>query len=392
MPEPLRIAIDGRTLTGRFTGDRTYWRNLIHSLAKIDPTTQYLIYTRTPLPEGELPPAPNLLLKRIEAPNDRLWTLRALPQALREDRADLLHVQYTIPPNCPCPVITSVHDISFRLYPQWFPFKHRLLLNLTVPVSMRRANRVITLSEESRQQMIRVYGLPKEHIEVTPLGVSEGFEIPAEYASLSTVELQEKARQITKERLGIAEPFVLAVGVIQPRKNLPTLVEAFGRAKKRTNLPHILVLTGKPGWGAQEQELYRLFTQTGAPQEALRFTGYVEDDLLPWLYRASCAFAFPSLYEGFGIPSLEGMASAVPTLVSDAPPLPEVVGDGAMIVPVRSVEAWTDAIIQILTDTSLQQSLIRRGVARASLFTWEETARQTRALYTDVLNTTRSPK
>ncbi len=392
MPEPLRIAIDGRTLTGRFTGDRTYWRNLIRSLVQIDTTSEYLIYTRTPIPTGELPDNPHLIQKQIEAPNDRLWTLRTLPQALRDDRADLLHVQYTIPPNCPCPVITSVHDISFRLFPQWFPLKHRILLNLTVPPSMRHADRVITLSEESRQQMMRVYGFPKAHIEVTPLGVSEGFAIPPEYANLTPSALQEMARQITKERLGIVEPFVLAVGVIQPRKNLPTLIEAFGVAKQRGNLPHILVLTGKPGWGAQEQELYTLFTQTGAPKEALRFTGYVEDDLLPWLYRASSAFAFPSLYEGFGIPVLEGMASGVPTLVSDAPPLPEVAGDGAMIVPARSVKTWTNALIQILSDTELQQSLAARGVARASLFTWEETARQTRAIYTDVLTASRSPK
>ncbi len=386
---PLRIALDGRTLTGRFTGDRTYWYNLIRSLLQIDTESQFEVYTRTPIPEGELPDAPNLHTHILEAPNDRIWTLRTLPQALRQSKPDLLHVQYTIPPNCPCPVLTSVHDISFRLYPQWFPLKHRILLNLTVPASMRRAARVLTLSEESRQQMMRVYGLPKEQIEVTPLGVSEAFGIPEEYAQHTVQDVKEIARAITKDRLGITVPFLLAVGVIQPRKNLPLLVEAFGRAKQFANLPHHLILTGKPGWGAQAEELQRCYANTGAPPESLRYTGYVEDDLLPWLYRAAAAFAYPSLYEGFGFPPLEAMKAGTPVLVSDAPPMPEVAGDAAIVVPARSVEAWSSAITEALTNENLQNDLIAKGFERSNHFHWDDTARQIRAIYTDVLTRTR---
>lgn len=171
----MRIAIDGRALTGRFTGDRTYWRNLLRALLRLDTENEYLIYSRAPIPPGEIPDAPNAVYRVLEASNERAWSFLALPRALKADRADLAHVQYTVPPRCPCPVVTTVHDISFRLYPQWFPFKHRTLLNLTVPPSMRRAVRVITDSESSRNDMLRVYGLPPEKIVAIPLGLPEGF-------------------------------------------------------------------------------------------------------------------------------------------------------------------------------------------------------------------------
>jgi glycosyltransferase involved in cell wall biosynthesis len=254
---------------------------------------------------------------------------------------------------------------------------------------MRRAARVLTLSEESRFQMMRVYGLRQEQIEVTPLGVSEAFATPPEYAHHTLQEVKEIARSITKERLGIEVPFLLAVGVIQPRKNLPLLVEAFGRAKQSANLPHHLVLTGKPGWGAQAEELQRVFAATGASPDSLCYTGYVEDDLLPWLYRAATAFAYPSLYEGFGLPPLEAMKAGTPVLVSDAPPMPEVAGDAAMVVPARSVEAWSSAIAEALTNESLQFDLIAKGFERSNQFHWDDTARQVRAIYSDVLTRTR---
>src|SRR5262249_39797189 len=123
----------------------------------------------------ELPDAPNLTCRVVRAANDRLWTLAALPHALRPDCADLVHVQYTAPLNSPCPVVTTVHDISFRLFPQWFPARHRLLLNLSVPPSMRRAARIITDSESSRRDILRVYNLPPERVVAIPLGLPEGF-------------------------------------------------------------------------------------------------------------------------------------------------------------------------------------------------------------------------
>jgi glycosyltransferase involved in cell wall biosynthesis len=384
----MRIAIDGRALTGRFTGDRTYWRNLLRALLAADAESEYRVYSRTPIPEGELPPAANLTCGIVEAGNDRLWTLFALPRALRRDRADLVHVQYTTPPRslCPCPVVTTVHDISFRLYPQWFPARDRTLLNLTVPPSMRRAARVITDSESSRRDMLRVYGLPPEKVIAVPLGLPEGFADIDPHETRA--QRQETARRIAKERYQLEHPFVLAVGVFQPRKNLRLLAEAFGRARKTHRLPHQLVLAGKAGWGTEREALRQAAAQGGGPEaaEAVVFPGYVEDADLPHLYRACAAFAYPSLYEGFGLPPLEAMACAAPVLVSDAPAMPEVVGDAALIVSATDRDAWSAALGRVLTDPGFRQDLSDRGPGHAAQFTWEATAGRTLDVYRQAIH------
>jgi glycosyltransferase involved in cell wall biosynthesis len=374
----MRIAIDGRTLTGRFTGDRTYWRNLLRVLPSLNADDEYLVYSRAPIPAEELPDAPNLTARVVEAPNDRLWTLSALPRALRRDRADLVHVQYTAPLRSPCPVVTTVHDISFRLYPHWFPRRHRLLLNLTVPPTMRRAARVITVSESSRRDILRVYHLPPEKVAAIRHGLPAGFA-----ADTDAADGQESAGRIAKERFGLQQPFVLAVGVLQPRKNLLLLAEAFGRAKRAHCLPHQLVLAGKAGWGTEQEALRQAAARGGGPEAAqsVVFPGYIEDALLPALYRACDVFAYPSLYEGFGLPPLEAMACGAPVLVSDAPALPEVVGDAAGIVPATDTDAWANALGRLLTDAAARRELAARGPAHAAKFTWQAAAEQTRAVY-----------
>lgn len=390
----MRIGIDGRALTGRFTGDRTYWLNLLRALlagptsaasgagcrvseASAPPSAEhrapeteheYIVYSRLPLPPDALPAAPNLTLRAVPATNDRLWTLLTFPRALRQDGIDLAHTQYTIPLRASCPIITTVHDISFRLYPEWFPRKHRLLMNLTVPASMRRASVVITDSESSRRDILRIYRLPPEKVAAIPLAAGPEFApVP-----------QEIARRTVKERFGLDRPYVLAVSVLQPRKNQPLLLEAFARARMKADLPHCLVLTGKKGWGCEE--LTRMASRLRLA-DALVFTGYVEDADLPPLYSAADAMAHPALYEGFGLTPLEAMACGAPTLVSDAPAMPEVVGDGAWVLPVMDAATWGEALVCVLTDPATRAFWSERGRRRAAAFRWARTAAETRAVY-----------
>ena len=372
----MRIVVDGRTLTGRFTGDRTYWRSLLRVMPCLAPNDTFLVYSRTPIPEGELPDLPNVERRVVEASSERLWALAALPNAARRDRADLIHVQYTIPPRrlCPCPVITTVHDISFRLYPQWFPLKHRLLMNLTVPPSMRQADAVITDSESSRDDILRVYRLPEHRVVAIPLGLPEGFGTEGDPA---------EARRFVAEKYGLTEPFLLAVGVMQPRKNLRMLARAFGQAKKRFDIPHTLAFVGKAGWGTEENRL-RDEAEAGGGDLAvlgLCFPGYVDDADLPKLYRACAALAHPALYEGFGFPPLEAMACGTPVVVSDRPALPEVVGEAALILPATDVDAWAEGLFRIVDDAALRRELALRGPLRAARFSWETTAHRTLAVY-----------
>jgi glycosyltransferase involved in cell wall biosynthesis len=179
------------------------------------------------------------------------------------------------------------------------------------------------------------------------------------------------------------QPYLLAVGVLQPRKNLKMLCEAFGRAKKQADLPHSLVIAGKAGWET-ELDTLRTAARSGGGDcaaDSLIFPGYVEDADLPELYRSAAAFAYPSLYEGFGLPPLEAMACGTPVLVSDAPCLPEVSGDGAMIVPAADIGAWAAALTSMLTDADLRRRYVEAGRRRAACYSWDVTAERTRSVY-----------
>ena len=410
---PNNYAIDGRALTGRYTGDRTYWRNLLRMLPIFAPKDRFCVYSRLPIAYGELPVFDNLTYLVVEAANDRMWTLSALPRALRTTRPDLLHVQYTIPPACPCPVVTTIHDISFRVSPQWFPLKDRLLLNLTIPAAMRHAAKVITDSGSSREDILRAYRIPPEKVVSIPLGLPPEFAAQIEAVQIqdavgamnprdsekeetaqNRAAKQELARQNVNTRYGLTLPYVLAVGVLQPRKNLRLLARAFGKAKAQYNLPHQLVLAGKAGWQTEEEAL-RQEARDGAGTivggldmgAAVMFPGYVDDADLPDLYRAADAFAYPSLHEGFGFPPLEAMACGTPTLVSDAPPMPHNVGKAAIVLPARDADAWAAGLGHVLTDTDLRAKLTGLGPQRASQFTWEETAARTLSIYREIVGT-----
>lgn len=382
------IALDGRALTGRFTGDRTYWRCLIPALARQEPGLTFRVYTRNPPPTRDLPDLPNLSVHVLPAASERLWTALTFPLAARRDGADLLHVQYTIPPPrlAQRPIVTTVHDISFRLFPEWFPRRHRALLNATVPPSMRRAARVITDSESSRQDILRAYRLADDRVVAIPLGVPEEF-LAHRLAAERDDPGRGRSRRYVREKYGLDREFILAVGVLQPRKNLHTLADAFGRAYSDGGRP-LLAFIGKSGWGTQQEALRAAAARSGgaAAASAIRFTGYVPDEDLPQLYRACAVFVHPALYEGFGIPPLEALACGAPTVVSDAPAMPEVVGEAALIVPARDVAAWAAALLRVLKEPDLVRRLAECGPLRAERFSWEKTARHTAAVYREALS------
>ena len=373
----MKVGIDARALTGRYTGDRTYWLNLIRAYLSREcgsAENEYFLYSRLPIPQGLLPECRQIHHRLVPASNDRLWTMLAFPRALRQDSVDVAHTQYTTPLQSPCPMVTTVHDISFRLYPEWFPRKHRLLLNLMVPASMRRAHAVITDSDSSRRDILRIYRLSQHKI------VSIHLAAGPEYLPTDKGE----AQNLVRDRFGISEPFVLAVGVLQPRKNLPLLLEGFARFKRGCDLPHKLVITGKRGWG--NDDLARLAARLNVNQY-VHFTDYVADEDLPILYSAADILGYPSLYEGFGLPPLEAMACGCAVFVSDAPAMPEIAGDGALVLPVMDAARWGEAMCSVLGCPEKLADLSARGLRRAKCFSWTRTASDTLAIYRDVVET-----
>jgi len=381
----MRIGIDARTLSGRYTGDRTYWRGLIGGLAAIDPVNEYVLYTRRPL-EGDPPPGlgPNFIWRQIESPsNDALWMLMGWPRALKADKIEVAHTQYNIPLlGAPCPVVTTVHDVSFRVHPDLFLAKDRWILNSLIPRSMRQAASVIAVSESTRRDILRFYPqVPKDNVRVVLEAADARFRPPEGG--------QETARTMANKRLGLDDrPYLLAVGVLQPRKNLALLLDAFALLKLGLKIegnppPHRLVIAGKRGWlddtDAQLAALPEEVTRDIVP------AGYVADDDLPTLYGGADALCYPSRYEGFGLPPLEAMACGCPVLCSRSSSLPEVVGDAGILLPPDDSDAWARALGKLLSAPPILARWRARGPERAALFSWEKAARETLEVYKECL-------
>lgn len=276
-----------------------------------------------------------------------------LPLAARRDGAEVLHVQYTVSPFGGTPTVTTVHDVSFMVNPGWFRPKDRLLLTLSVPRSVARARKVITVSETSKKDILRHIRVKPDKVAVTPLAA------PPEFAPVTN------AAAVVWERLDLAQPYLLALGTLQPRKNFALVARAFERAHQTQTL----AIAGKQGWG---------------DIPGGRLLGYVADDLLPALYSAAEAFLFPSHYEGFGIPALEAMACGCPVICSDGGALPEVAEEAALVCGRLDEAQWTEAIQRVCGDPNLRETLRGRGLERVKMFDWRATARRTVEVYEEV--------
>jgi len=364
----MRIALDCRTVTAPKTGDRTYALNLSRALAEVDPDNEYFLYTweATTLTHLRRPRFHPVVLPAVPR---WTWTPFVFPRDLARKRADVAHVQYFVPPVAPCPLVTTIHDVAFRRYPKLFPIKHRLLLNWLVPLAARHAAAVLTGSEATKRDLVEFYALPPEKIHVTP------YAADASYGPMDRAD----ARRAVQRRLGVPVPYLLSVGVLQPRKNLPRLVRAYNRIAEA--VPHRLVLTGKEGWAGDE---LREAVGEAPPGKEPLFTGYVADADLPALYAGADLFVYPSLYEGFGLPPLEAMACGTPVLTSNVSSLPEVVGEAGVTVDPLDEAAIAEALAALLADPARRQALAEAGLERARRFDWKHTARQTLDVYAAV--------
>ncbi len=267
--------------------------------------------------------------------------------------------------------VFTLHDTAYLLFPNYHLFQNRLYLTLMMPRFLERADRVIAVSEATRRDALRFYRLNPEKVVVIPEGVEPRFRPEPDPARLAAV----------RQRYALPERFILCVGTIEPRKNLPTLLEAY--AALRPHHPRLgLVIAGGKGW------LYQSFferLQSLGLETRVTLTGYVPDDDLPALINCAEVFAFPSVFEGFGLPPLEAMACGVPVVCSNASSLPEVVSEAGFLVAPDDVPRWAETLNRLLTEPALRADLRTRGLARARQFTWDAAARQTLEVYQSVL-------
>lgn len=268
--------------------------------------------------------------------------------------------------------VFTLHDTAYLHFPEYYLPRNRIFLRTMMPRFLRRADRVIVVSEHTKRDALHFYALDPEKIVVIPEGVDARFSPEVDPSGVSAIG----------QRYDLPSRFILHVGTIQPRKNLPTLLEAYA-AVRRTHPDVGLVIAGAKGW------LYEGFFQRMRAlglDGQVTLTGQVPDDELPALFNAAEVFAYPSVFEGFGLPPLEAMASGTPVVSSDASSLPEVVGDAGILLPPHDIGAWVGALDRVLGDHLLAEDLRGRGLARAERFTWEEAARKTHHVYASVMD------
>lgn len=372
--ESMRVGIDVHMVGEQETGNETYVVNLVRTLARSDDGHMYIAFTPHPSAMDEAIGAPSRAV-RIWPRLPLLRVLVGIPVFACRHRIDLLHMTYIMPPVCTVPCVVTVHDLSFEAFPDMFSPRTRMLLSWGVPFSVRRAARVITVSEHTKRDIVTRYGVPEEKIHVTYEAAAAVFQPVRDPERLATV----------RRRYGIPSQYVLAVGNLEPRKNLGTLLRAFRALRADGRIPHRLVLVGKAGW--QTSRLLAELQGESLANDVI-WTGYVPLEDLPALYSAAALFVYPSLYEGFGLPPLEAMACGTPVVGSNAAALPEVLGDGALLVSPYDVDGMATAIRSVLLDPGLARGLAERGRDRALTFSWERTARQTVKVYREALDGT----
>jgi glycosyltransferase involved in cell wall biosynthesis len=373
----MRIGIDYTAALRQGGGIGRYTRNLVQALAAQDGRYEYVLLAAGGWGAAGTKPWPSNFRLRSFPLSDRwlsvIWQrLRLpLPVQLVSGHLDLFHSpDFVLPPVGRTPTVLTVHDLSFLRLPQFFVPAFRTYLEAAVSRAVRRADHILADSESTRRDLAELLAVPASKVSVLYPGVEDRF---------GPVEDQEVLSRV-RARYDLPARFVLGVGTLQPRKNFEGLVEAFGRLLAAGHdLPDMgLVIAGGKGWlGA---DLLALAARHGF-QERVVLPGFVDDEDLPALYTLAAALAFPSWYEGFGLPLLEAMACGTPVVSADNSSLPEVVGDAGLLVDAGSPEELANAMAVLLLHDGQRRQLVEAGQRQARRFTWERAARQLLQVY-----------
>jgi glycosyltransferase involved in cell wall biosynthesis len=356
-------------MTGRQAGGpEAYDTGLVRGLMAVGAPHEYTVYcvneAGATLMRRAAPAHATVVLR----PSRRWISIPvSLPIALGRAGVDLVHATFVAPPFLPAPLVFTLLDISPVTHPQFLPWSLRLRLWPLWRNSLRMARVVLCISEFTRQCLIEALGFPPDRAFVSHLGVHPRFRV-----------IEPDATRATLSRYGVTAPYVLHVGKIQARKNIVRLLEAFHMVKRDLSLPHKLVLVGRKTWTSSEVE--PLIARLGLAPHIVQ-TGHVADEDTPHFYNGASALAYPSLYEGFGLPVIEAMSCGTPVVTSNGTSLPEIAGDAAVLVDPYRVEDIATGLSRVLQDSALAEALRRRGLERSREFRWERTAQRTLEAY-----------
>ena len=367
----MRIGINALyLLPNQVGGSEVYLRNLLSAISKIDRKNEYFIFSNIENYNTFNMKQDNFReifcrIKAVSRPKRILWEQVILPFKVKKLNLDILFSPgFTSPFFIPCPSVVTIYDLQLKVFPEYFKKTDLIFWRIFVYISIKRATKIITLSENTKSDIVRFYNQALDKIEVIHVGVNNNFKINPD---------QNKIEEF-KSRYQLPDKIILCVSTTHPHKNYPRLLEAFSLLRMKNNIPHKLVIIGLKGFF--HQELIKLINDMDL-NDHVRLFGWVPFEDVPLFYKTAELFVFPSEFEGFGIPVLEAFASGLPVVSSNATSLPEVAGNAALMVNPYSVSEIADAMYRIINDKSLSSELVLRGFDRAKLFSWEEAAKRT---------------
>jgi len=379
----MRVAIDARKIHDFGVG--TYIRNLLRHLALIDQDTEYVLLCREPDLGIAAQLGPNFRSVLEPSPGYSVREQFHVPWVLHRERPDVFHApHYILPAGVRSRSVVTIHDCIHLLFPEYVRRRvvsrraAQLYARTSMWLAARRSDRILTTSEASKRDILRLFNVPADKIQVVYNAIDDHF---------GATPGDERVAQV-RERYQLHHTFALYVGSIRPHKNLLRLIEAFHELRRSglDNLQLLIIgdeISKLPG--------LRRAVHRHKLHKHVRFLGYVADDTLAVLYRLASVFVFPSLYEGFGLPPLEAMASGTPVVTSNVSSLPEVAGDAALFVDPYDVASIVDGMRRVLTDPAVAESLRRKGLRRAREFSWERSVRRTLEVYRAVGGGTAGP-
>lgn len=360
-----KIGIEAFNIKPNNTGIGYYIKSLIDSLIDIDEETEYKIY------------ASKLVKNQLLEHNYRLYNVEnKLKEAMykhyfmanisKKDKLDIYHgTSFYIPKHIKCRTVLTVHDLSYIKYPNTFTKSRLIYGKIFIKDSVKRADKIIAVSESTKRDIINYYGIQEEKIFVTHLGARDIFKP----ATINEIELIKKKYNLNK--------YILAVGTIEPRKNLLRLIKAFNNVSSKIDEEIKLVLVGKSGWKNED-----IFKEIDKNSQRIIFTDYITDQELKCLYSGCELFVYPSLYEGFGLPVLEAMSCGSKVVTSNISSLPEITGNIATLINPSDIDEISEGILKELNNLRDKKEILKQ----ANLFSWNKAARETKSLYDLILS------
>ena len=380
-----KIGIDIRLIGQKRTGDEVVIFNLVKNLAHIDDKNEYILFTDNQdtkeldeiANQLEINNKENFSVISLSAANRFVWNFWTVQMYLRKNPVDVYHTQYITPFFVPksIKIVTIVHDISFNFFPKFIKFSDLFFLKTFIPLSLKRADKIVGVSKFTQDEITKYYKIDPKKVDWIHNAIGEDF---------SNDKISKEKLAEVRNKYNLPEKFILYVGTLQPRKNLPMLIQAFAKDKNRL-LGMKLVICGNQKAHNFDQRIPQEIEKYSIASEVV-FPGFVEEEDKSAIFQLAHVFVFPSMYEGFGIPLLEAMSQRVPVLCSDIPSFREVAEKGALYFDLSSLDDFSKKLYDISIDDSLRTELIQAGLQRIGFFSWKNSASKMLAIYEGLLH------